>query len=278
LRLGDFALKIHFALLPGSFVVSNDPMAEEKLQLRVYGGDSLPTLIYLPGMHGDWTLVGGLRKHVLGKVRFVEMTYPRTLTWSLDDYANEIASALAEKGITHGWLLGESFGSQVLWAMVGRKQFQADGVILAGGFVKHPLRWAVKSLENVFGDVSLRIITVIIFAGSKIARFRYRHSPEIMEALDEFFQRRTKLDALAAQYRLHLVAINDPREIARSAAMPVFGLTGILDPIVPWPFVRKWLRQNCPALRDFKVINSADHFVLGTAPRAAADQILKWMH
>jgi pimeloyl-ACP methyl ester carboxylesterase len=124
----------------------------------------------------------------------------------------------------------------------------------------------------------LRIITIIIFAGSKIARFRYRHSPEIMEALDEFFQRRTKLDALAAQYRLHLMAQFDPREIARSAAMPVFGLTGILDPIVPWPFVRKWLRKNCPALRDFKVINSADHFVLGTAPGKAADQILKWIH
>ena len=57
---------------------------EEKLQLRVYGDASLPTLIYLPGMHGDWTLIGGFRNAVAGRVRFVEMTYPRTLTWSLD--------------------------------------------------------------------------------------------------------------------------------------------------------------------------------------------------
>lgn len=255
----------------------NQAVTEEKLQIRIYGDESLPTLIYLPGMHGDWTLVGGFRKHVLGKVRFVEMTYPRTLTWSLDDYAAAIEAALFESGITHGWLLGESFGSQVLWALAGRKKFSLDGVILAGGFVKHPMRWAVRSLEKLFGPVSLRIITAMIFAGSKIARFRYRHSPEIMASLDEFFQRRTKLDAMAAQYRLHLVAQNDPREIARNAVMPVFGLTGVVDPIVPWPFVRKWLRGNCFALRGYKIINSADHFVLGTAPQKAADQILKWI-
>jgi hypothetical protein len=120
-RLGALALKIHApcvdcsillcCLVPLLLVMNR--VTEEKLQLRIYGDDSLPTLIYLPGMHGDWTLVGGLRKHVLGKVRFVEMTYPRTLTWSMDDYANEIASALAEKGITHGWLLGDRWQKAV---------------------------------------------------------------------------------------------------------------------------------------------------------------------
>jgi len=42
---------------------------DEKLQLRIYGDDSFPTLIYLPGLHGDWTLVSSFRKHVTGKVR-----------------------------------------------------------------------------------------------------------------------------------------------------------------------------------------------------------------
>jgi len=255
-----------------------NPMSKEKLQLRVYGEDSLPTLIYLPGMHGDWTLVGGFRKHVLGKVRFVEMTYPRTLTWSLNDYATAIENALAAHGISHGWLLGESFGSQVLWAMVGRKQFQVDGVILAGGFVKHPMRLAVRSLEKLFGRLSLRVIVAIIYGFSKFARYRYRSSPEVTDSLDEFVERRTKLDLQAAQHRLHLVAENDPRQIAQDAAMPVFAMTGVLDPIVPWPFVRKWLRRKCPALREYKIIKRADHHVLGTAPEKSAELILKWMH
>ncbi len=110
----------------------------EELQLRIHGDASLPTLIYLPGLHGDWTLVGGFLQALDGRVRFVEITYPRTLDWSLDDYAAAIETALAENGIMSGWLLGESFGSQPLWALVARRKFAAQGVILAGGFVKHP--------------------------------------------------------------------------------------------------------------------------------------------
>lgn len=250
---------------------------EEKLQLRIYGGDSLPALIYLPGLHGDWTLVSSFRKYVLGRVRFVEMTYPRTLTWSLDEYAAAIESALVENGIIHGWLLGESFGSQVLWALAGRKKFQADGLVLAGGFVRHSMRWAVRLAEKIAGSISLRTIAWIIFTYAKIARYRYRKSPETMATLNEFVRRRTKLDLQAAQHRLHLIAENDLCEIAIGNKVPLFAITGILDPIVPWPFVRRWLRKNCASLRDYRIVRRADHNILGTAPREAAGQVLKWM-
>jgi len=85
--------------------------ADERLQIRIHGDASLPTLIYLPGTHGDWTLVTSFRLALAGRVRFVEITYPRTLDWSLDDYATAIGAALVENGITQGWLLGESIGS-----------------------------------------------------------------------------------------------------------------------------------------------------------------------
>ena len=62
----------------------------EALQIRVHGPAELPALIYLPGLHGDWTLIGGLRASLVGRVRFVEFTYPRTVAWSLDDYAAAI--------------------------------------------------------------------------------------------------------------------------------------------------------------------------------------------
>ena len=251
-------------------------MAEE-LQLRIHGGASLPTLIYLPGLHGDWTLIGGFRHALGGRVRFVEVTYPRTLTWSLDDYAAAIETALAKDGITGGWLLGESFGSQLLWALVGGGKFQTKGLILAGGFVKHPLRRAAWLAEKLTGRISMALFVRIIFGYASIARFRYRRSPETLASIDEFIARRTELDRRAAEHRLLLVAENDPRPIARQTGLPVFGLSGILDPIVPWPFVRHWLKKNCPALRAYKVIHTADHNVLSTAPREAAKQVLEWM-
>jgi pimeloyl-ACP methyl ester carboxylesterase len=249
----------------------------EELQLRIHGDASLPTLIYLPGLHGDWTLVGGFR-HALGhKVRFVEFTYPRTLTWLLDDYAAAVETALAQNGVTNGWLLGESFSSQVAWAMLARATFPAKGVILAGGFVRHPMHRATRVAEKITAHISTRLFIWIIFSYARLARYRYRHSPLTLASLDEFIARRTELDRRAAQHRLRLVADNDPRAIAAQTRLPVFGLTGFLDPIVPWPRVRHWLRKNCPGLRDYRVIMRADHNVLGTAPEKAAKQVLSWI-
>ena len=249
----------------------------EKLEMRVYGDGSLPTLIYLPGLHGDWTLVGSFRRALGGRVRFVEMTYPRTLEWSLDDYAAAVETELAGRGITRSWLLGESFGSQVLWGLVARSRLQIEGLILAGGFVRHPMRWGVRLAERVSGGISLGLLTRVLFGYAKVARFRYRHSPEVQANIQEFIDRRTALDLQAAKHRLHLIAQNDLRPVARQADMPVYGLTGLIDPVVPWWWVRPWLRKNCPTLREYRFVWSADHNVLGTGSKAAAEHVVRWM-
>jgi pimeloyl-ACP methyl ester carboxylesterase len=249
----------------------------EKLQLRIHGETTLPTLVYLPGLHGDWALVGGFRKHLACKVCFVEFTYPRTLTWSLDDYAAAIENALAQNGVTQGWLLGESYGSQVLWALVERQMFSTQGIILAGGFAEHPMRWAVRLSEKIFGQIPFSILVWTMFAFTKFARFRYRHAPEILASIEAFVARRTELDRRAAQHRLHLIANSDPRAIAGQTRLPVYYLSGWLDPIVPWPFVRNWLKKNCATLCACKIIRAADHNVLGTAPKESAAQVLDWM-
>lgn len=249
----------------------------EELQVRVYGDDSLPTLVYLPGLHGDWTLVSSFRRALKGRVRFAEITYPRTLTWSLDDYAGAVEDALRKKGISGGWLLGESFSSQVVWPLVQRQKFKANGVILAGGFVRHPIRAGVRIAERIAGGLPLTLLARIMFGYAKVARFRYRHSPETLASIREFVERRTELDRQAAKHRLHLIARNDPCAVVRGLKLPLFALTGVLDPIVPWMLVRPWLRKNCPALREYKIIWHADHNVLGTAPEASADQVVKWI-
>jgi pimeloyl-ACP methyl ester carboxylesterase len=249
----------------------------EAMQIRIHGADTLPTVVYLPGLHGDWTLVGNFRRQLTGKVRFVELTYPRTTTWSLDEYAVAIEVALAQNGIRRGWLLGESFGSQILWPLVGRGKFSVQGIILAGGFVRHPLRCLVRLAEKIFGRLPFSVMVWAMYAFTKYVRIHFRDSPESLADIDEFAARRTRLDCLAATHRLHLIAVNDPRPVARATALPLFYLTGLFDPVVPWPLVRYWLRKNCPALRAVKVVRSADHNVLGTGSKAAARQVVKWI-
>lgn len=249
----------------------------ELLQIRVHGDAALPTLIYLPGLHGDWTLVTSFRLAVRGRVRFVEFTYPRSLEWSLEAYADAVEGALLAEGIGRGWVLAESFGSQVAWPLMQPRRFQPEGLILAGGFVKHPLKRCVQVTERLGMGVSLTWLTRVLFWYARVARLRFRHAPEVLAGLQEFLVRRTELDRRAAVHRLRLIAGSDLRPIARATSVPVFHLTGVLDPVVPWPPVQRWLRRECPGWRANRVVWTADHNVLGTGTAASAEQVLRWL-
>ncbi len=251
--------------------------ASEQVQVRIHGSDSLPTLVYLPGLHGNWTLIGPLRKALAGRLRFVEITYPPTLTWSLEDYAEGVERSLAAKGVGEGWLLAESFGSQVAWPMLERGRFKPLALILAGGFVRHPARWAARLAERICGHIPFALLTRMLFGYAKLSRWRFRSSPETIEGIEEFIKKLTELERQAARHRLHLVAHSDFCAIAQTLHLPLFALTGLFDPVVPWLWTRRWLVKNCPALRRYRIVWHADHNVLGTAAKVAADQILEWM-
>jgi len=251
---------------------------EDAVQVRVWGNPNAPTLLYLPGLHGDWTLIRGFRQAVADQVRFVELTYPRTLKWSLDDYSVAIESALTERGIHEGWLLAESFGSQIAWQMASRARLKVLGIILAGGFVRHPAKWGVRLASRVMGAISPGMLRRLFAFYAALGRIRYRKAPEVLEDLAAFVQRRTDLDRKASQHRLKLIHENDACEIVQSLSVPVFALSGLLDGIVPWIAVRPWLRRNCPALREYKILWAADHTVLATAPKSSATIVLNWLN
>jgi len=249
----------------------------ESLKVRVSGPNNAPTLIYLPGLHGDWTLVRGFRDAFNGRVRFVELTYPRSLQWSLDDYALGVERELTKQGIMSGWLLGESFSSQVVWTLIARGNFKVEGAILAGGFVRYPMRFVAAAMQSIMPRIPVAGLRAMLRSYAWIARFRYRKSLPDLQSLNEFVSRRTELDWQAMTFRVGLLRQNDPREIARNTRIPVYALTGLFDPVVPWFGVKPWLRKYCPGFRGSRVIGRGDHVVLGTAPEAAVEQVLQWM-
>lgn len=256
--------------------------ATDALQIRVHGTADRPTLIYCPGLHGDWTLVSSFRAAVTNQVRFVEFTYSRSTTNTLDDYAAAIEQAFRAHSITNGWLLGESFGSQVVWKLVERSRtnstFHPNGVILAGGFVKHPWKWGVRTMESVTARSPQWCVNAGLWVYGRYAQFRHRHAPETKASIKEFVRNRQEMaDRLAVRHRLDLIAGNDPRFTARQKCLPIYSLAGLVDPLVPNPSVTRWLRKNCPGFRDSRMIWRADHNVLATAPQKSADQIEQWM-
>jgi pimeloyl-ACP methyl ester carboxylesterase len=255
----------------------------ERIALRVYGDAALPTLIYLPGLHGDWTLVSSFRAAVKGKARFVEFTYPRTVSWSLEDYARAVIQELKANSIHSGWLLGESFSSQIAWKIIDLTTAEPDlgfeglGLILAGGFARYPILTGVRFVRVVNRMMPASLMRFGLSVYASYARLRHRRAPETRANINEFIARRTETDRQAILHRYGLILSSDAMEAACRCRLPIYALAGFVDPVVPWLWTLPWLRRHRPGFRDWRIILNADHNVLGTAPRKAAEQILRWM-
>ena len=255
---------------------------ETKIQMRTDGDPTRPTLIYLPGIHGDWTLFAGFRELAKEKFFLVQFTYPRNLSWSLEDYARAVFKALREASIARGWVLAESYSSQVAWAwlkLAGESPlpFQFDGVILAGGFVQYPAPISLRVARAFFAVAPWPWWKFLFWLYLHYSGFRHRNAPGATRSGREFVERRTPLDIEAIRARLRLIAEFDPRSIAAQAQCPIYVLAGTIDPVVPVRPVLRWLRRNCGSFKAHRIIWPADHNVLGTEPGKALAQIEHWV-
>jgi pimeloyl-ACP methyl ester carboxylesterase len=252
-----------------------------ELQMRVHGGAERPTLIYLPGLHGDWTLVSSFRVALGERVRFVEVTYPRTRTWRLEEHARAVLDKLDGHGVREGWILAESFSSVVAWAVLERAPgsgFKVNGLILAGGFVRYPYSIMVRIARALNRAIPLWMIKMLCWLYGQYAVVRHRQAPETLECVAEFVRRRSEeADREAICHRYELILASDARKLVESANVPIYQLCGFVEPVVPWLPVRRWLRRHCRMYKGWRLIWRADHNVLGTAPRAAAEQVVEWM-
>ena len=253
-----------------------------ELTIRLDGDRSNPCLIYLPGVHGDWTLLTSFRDLAKEKFFVVQATYPRTLRWTIADYGREVSAAMERLGIRSGWVLAESFSSQVAWAWVKQARekpdpFRFEGIILAGGFVKYPIPWLVRIVGAFFELAPWWLWKLLFWNYALYSTFRLRNAPASAGTVNEFIARRTKLDIAAMRHRLRLIEQYDPRAIAAEVPCPVYLLAGVIDPVVlTWPVLR-WLRKNSPAFKAHRLIWPADHNVLGTEPMKSFDQIVRWI-
>lgn len=244
------------------------------VEVRVHAGEG-PALVYLPGLHGDWGLVGQFRRELGPGPRFVEFAYPKARV-PLEELAAGVRAALEREGVADAWLLGQSFGSQVAWEVL-RQGYSARGVILAGGFVKHPWPWGVALMRAVMGGVPASVIKPVYSAYSAACNALARRDAAFAREIMDFAARRGEPEWRAAAWRLNLIAASDPRPVARRATIPVHYLGGGVDPLVPWPLVTRWLRRECPGYAGEAILPFADHNILGSRPRESAALVRRWV-
>ena len=150
-------------------------------------------------------------------------------------------------------------------------------MIRAGGFVRHPTVWGVRLVGALCAGISAVWLARRFYLYARCARLGYRRSPEMVAGFQEFIARRTAADKAAMRHRLHLIARQDARPLAREVTLPVWYLNGAWDPVVPWPAARLWLRRHCPGYRGGRTLWLADHTVLASGFQASAAQIVQWM-
>lgn len=144
--------------------------------------------------------------------------------------------------------------------------------------MRHPWPWGARCLKLQARVTPDWLNTALLRLYQRYALLRHREARETLEAIGQFVTNRLAPgDAAAIEARLELIAMNDPRSVARQATLPVHYLAGAVDPLVPWPWVCRWLRRNCPGYRGAVTFWNADHGVLATRPRRAADQVLTWV-
>ncbi len=250
----------------------------------IQGDSAGPVLVYLPGVHGDPTLLGSFRARLGDDIRLLSFTYPASNGITLQNLAAGVWSQLRSLTDQPVWLLAESFGSQVSWAMLAQMQSAPEttlpvrGLILAGGFVRHPWPWAVTTTRWVLSSLPAAMLDAFFRVYPLWARFAYRHAPEVLAALPEFVARRRQpTDQAAMLHRLRLIETSDLLEVASRATLPVWQLTGRWDPVVPWPWVRPWLKENCPGWQGGDVVDGADHVVLTTGSAASVAAVRGWL-
>src|SRR6185436_8806004 len=113
-----------------------------------------------------------------------------------------------------------------------------EGIVLAGGFVRHPWPWGVRAASGISQATPSWLLRRLCAAYGQLACRRCGPDPEIDAEIAEFVQRRIHpADRKAVNQRYRLIKGADLRPIAQRTKLPVFLISGALDPIVPWRLV-----------------------------------------
>lgn len=251
-----------------------------ELVTQITGPADAPVIIYLPGLHGDWTLMGELRPLLTGRARLVEVAYPHaSAVWGLSDYAARLRAQFLRLELPPAHLLAESFGSLVALRYAMRHRECVRSLILAGGVTRSPGALRMALMRALFAVFPVGMIDRMV------ERFRRElprrgHDPALFQCLGELFPAgRSARGKRASQRRLEIVQRADLRPGLGELRLPVFYLGGGRDSVVPVRREIKTLRKRLPAESRFRseLLPKAPHPILPARPRECAELIGGWI-
>lgn len=242
------------------------------------GKQNAPPIVYLPGVHGDWTPQAAARTLLTRDFHLVETAYPRIETWSIDDYARALNGLLDKLGIESAHIVGESFGSLVGWQFGIADPDRIRSFTLIGGFSQPPRFRIAAAASAALNTLPTRLLesSIDLYVAGKSAIGESRESFDI----GAYPATRTERGRRATANRMSIIQTSDYSPKLKEIKFPVRYLGGANDIVVPVRREIATLSAHLPAHCDFQseLVRRAPHALIASHPQKACESILRWVN
>lgn len=246
---------------------------------RVSGRAEAPVVVYLPGVHGDWTAQTAARPVLTQGLRLIEVAYPRTAAWNLEEFASALGALLDELGQRRVHLVGDSFGSLVAWQFALHDPQRVRSLVLVGGFCQPPRFRLAASAGLALHLMPTPLLELGITAYVNYCRSWRGRCFDLDDGTTPYAATRTLAGRVATARRMAIIQQTDFRSQLHRVSFPVRYVGGAWDRIVP---VRREVRTlNTqlaePCRFESHLIPRAPHAIIATHPLETAQRIAAWL-
>ena len=241
------------------------------------GDPRAPPILYLPGVHGDWTPQVRARSMLSRDFHFLETAYPRIENWSIDDYGHALKELLDGLGIESAHIVGESFGSLVAWQFGIVNPGRVRSFTLVGGFSRPPrfrvAAAAAAALKSLPTNLLESAIDVYVAGKSAAGERRETFKSGAYPAT------RTPRGRRATATRMTIIQESDFRDQLKEIDFPVRYLGGARDIVVPVRREIATLLARLPPHCDFQsvLVAGAPHAIIVSHPQQTVEHISRWV-
>lgn len=240
-----------------------------------------PTIVYVPGLQGDWTLNWQIRPLLNRSNYLVELGYPHaSARWTLNDYVARLLEVFDRLELSSAHLLAESFGSLPAQLFCLRYPERVNTLILAGGVSSSP-----GMLKDLLVQIPMRLTpewfkTWFLTTHSDRNLARLGFPPNAFRCAGERFPAwRSWGGREAVLNRMRLVRHADLRPQLGELRLPVFYIGGAADRIVPVRQEIATYQRLLPMKDAFRgvILPGAPHPVIPARHQQVADLIEEWV-
>lgn len=241
------------------------------------GDPNAPPILYLPGVHGDWTPQVRARPILTRDFHFVETAYPRIENWSIDDYARALKELLDGLGIESAHIVGESFGSLVAWQFGIANPERVRSFTLVGGFSRPPRFRLATAAAAALKSLPTKLLesAIDLYIAGKAAVGEHRETFES----GAYPATRTRRGRRATANRMTIIQESEFRDQLKEIQFPVRYLGGARDILVPVRREIATLLAHLPPHCDFQseLVAGAPHAVIASHPEQTVEHISRWV-